>query len=219
MIKKSSTNDRNEIYDLLFNKESQIVTYSYQMEGSNDFEPFDLKDLILDRYSGTDGSMKGLIKGTSIDILLCRKNDKDCMVIASINHDLLQATIYRYTGIEDTVCENLFIPEIDLNVKVTDEEEITLYFFVYFFFGDFYHILSLLHDNIRVTENGIDYSGKRFAIMLLKSFRISDCIRKSETFEINRHSDKCIFRFNARTISIPNTTDRIKQIILNKNEY
>lgn len=56
MIKKSFTNDKNEIYDLLFNKESQIVTYSYQMEGLNDFEPFDLKDLILDRYSGIGDS-------------------------------------------------------------------------------------------------------------------------------------------------------------------
>ncbi len=214
MIKKSFTNNRNEIYDLLFKENSQIVIYSYQKEDLNDDKSTNLKNLLLGIIPEIDCSISELIKEAQLTVLLFKRNNADCLLIANRNSALLQIAIYKYKSIDGICCENLFVSEICLEKHEPSEGKKALYFFVYFFFGDFNHMVSLLDDHVEILKHGKRYRGKCSAIMILKSLRFSKSIRESDCFKINSTFDDYIFEFGSQIIRIPNTDDNIKEIFL-----
>lgn len=214
MIKKSFTNNKYEICDLLFKEDSKIVTYLYQAEESVDYESQGLKNLFLDLCSGINYSINGLVEEPRLSILTYQQKNDLYLIIVEWDPELRQVNIYKYKNIKDIVCENIFVSEIDLENRWVCKEKIAPYFFVYFFSGDFYHIVSLFDDNVEILQDGKNHSGKRSAIMILKSLRLSMHMRESNGFNINRIADNYVFQFGSQMIRIQSNGDCIKKIFL-----
>lgn len=214
MIKKSFTNNEYEICDLLFKEDSKIATYLCQEKGSIDFESKGIKNLFLDQCSGSDYSVDSLIEEPRLNILTYREKNAIYLIIAELEIKLKQINIYKYKNIKDIVCENIFVSEIDLENRKVRKEKIAPYFFVYFFSGDFYHIVSLFDDNVEILQDGKNYSGKRSAIMILKSLRLSMTMRESNDLSLNKVADNHIFQFGNQIIGIHINGNYIDKIIL-----
>ncbi len=214
MIKKSFTNNKHEICDLLFKEDSKIVTYQSQEKGSVDFELQGIKDLFLDQCSGSDYSVNSLIEEPRLNILTYREKSDIYLIIVELETKLKQINIYKYKNIKDIVCENIFVSEIDLENRRVCKEKIVPYFFVYFFCGDFYHTVSLLDENVEVLKDGKNHCGKRSAIMILKSLRLSMTMRESNDIRLNKVADNHIFRFGNQIIEIHINGNYIDKILL-----
>ncbi len=214
MIKKSFTNNKYEICDLLFKEDSKVITYLCQEKESIGFESQGIKNLFLDLCFGSDYSVNSLIEEPRLNILTHREKSDIYLIIAELETELRQINIYKYKNIKDIVCENIFVSEIDLENRRVCKEKIAPYFFVYFFSGDFCHIVSLFDDNVEILQDGKNYYGKRSAIMILKSLRLSMPMRESNDININKVVDNYIFQFGSQMLEIQTNDDRIDKIIL-----